>query len=214
MDKLQTSDGIAAVLRQRIAFAQPDSDPTLPESTLAKEFGVSRTPVRQALQRLEYERLVTIRSGVGSTVVPLSKENRDMDINVACSILTAAAECCGAERLPFQTTVLLSGHLGALSMVEQVDETVYFNAYSQVLSTTAELIPNNILRDAFCATYWRLVRWRMADFGKSPSEQNAFFQEHLEAVFQSTKHNRIDHVLQAMAHAEQNWGKLNASQVA
>ena len=38
------------------------------EEELAKEFGVSRTPIRQVLQILEYEGLVTTRPGIGSIV--------------------------------------------------------------------------------------------------------------------------------------------------
>lgn len=214
MDRLQTSEGIAAALRERIALARPDSDQSLPEGQLSKEFGVSRTPVRQALQRLEYERLITIRSGVGSMVVPLSVETRDQDISVACSLLTAAAECCGQERLPFQTSVLLSGHLGALSMVDEVDAAIFFKVYSQVLSTIVEIIPNNVLRDAFSAAYWRLIRWRVADFARAPHDQRAFFKDHLATVFVSVKQNRIEHVLRTIALAEQNWGTQTTSQVA
>ncbi len=40
----------------------------LSENALADEFGVSRTPVRQALQRLEFEGLVMSRHGVGTIV--------------------------------------------------------------------------------------------------------------------------------------------------
>ena len=40
----------------------------LREEELAKEFGVSRTPIRQVLQTLEYEGLVTSRPGIGSIV--------------------------------------------------------------------------------------------------------------------------------------------------
>jgi DNA-binding GntR family transcriptional regulator len=40
----------------------------LVETELAAEFNVSRTPIRQALQRLDYEGLVETRNGVGTTV--------------------------------------------------------------------------------------------------------------------------------------------------
>ncbi|WP_245449908.1 GntR family transcriptional regulator [Rhizobium leguminosarum] len=38
------------------------------ETELAAEFNVSRTPIRQALQRLDYDGLVETRNGVGTTV--------------------------------------------------------------------------------------------------------------------------------------------------
>lgn len=43
----------------------------LSENALASEFGVSRTPIRQVLQRLEFDGLVTIRQGSGTLVTPL-----------------------------------------------------------------------------------------------------------------------------------------------
>ena len=58
-------------LRERIALLHYDSGDMLGEVALAEEFGVSRTPIRQALQRLEYEGLVVTRRGIGTMVATL-----------------------------------------------------------------------------------------------------------------------------------------------
>lgn len=51
----------------------------LVETELAMEFNVSRTPIRQALQRLDYEGLVETRNGVGTTVTGVDfKEFKDV----------------------------------------------------------------------------------------------------------------------------------------
>lgn len=55
-------------LRERICLLQYPPGAVLSENTLANEFGVSRTPVRSALQRLEYEGLVSSLPGVGTIV--------------------------------------------------------------------------------------------------------------------------------------------------
>ena len=52
-------------LRDRISFFDYPPQMVLKEASLAQEFGVSRTPIRQILQMLESERLVEIRDGVG-----------------------------------------------------------------------------------------------------------------------------------------------------
>lgn len=57
-----------AVLRERIALLHYPPGTRLGEQDLATEFHVSRTPIRQVLQRLEYEGLVVTRHGVGTTV--------------------------------------------------------------------------------------------------------------------------------------------------
>ncbi len=55
-------------LRDRICLLHYPPGAMLSENALAEEFGVSRTPIRQALQRLEFEGLVVSRHGVGTMV--------------------------------------------------------------------------------------------------------------------------------------------------
>lgn len=59
---------IYQTIRDRICFFDYPPATVLKESELAEEFGVSRTPIRQILQRLESERLVEVRDGVGTIV--------------------------------------------------------------------------------------------------------------------------------------------------
>jgi DNA-binding GntR family transcriptional regulator len=59
---------IYETMRQRIAIRHYLPGTWLKEQEIAAEFGVSRTPVRQALQQLETEGLVEIRNGVGVRV--------------------------------------------------------------------------------------------------------------------------------------------------
>ena len=55
-------------LRERICRLRYPPGTLLVEAELAAEFDVSRTPIRQALQRLEYAGLVETRNGVGTRV--------------------------------------------------------------------------------------------------------------------------------------------------
>jgi len=67
--------GIYQVLRDRICFFDCPPGTLLREEQLAREFGVSRTPIRQILQRLEFERLVEIRDGIGTEVTGVDFES-------------------------------------------------------------------------------------------------------------------------------------------
>lgn len=62
---------IYARLRERISLLDYPPGTVLSENRLADEFGVSRTPIRQVLHRLEFEGLVSIRRGVGSLVTSI-----------------------------------------------------------------------------------------------------------------------------------------------
>lgn len=55
-------------IRNRICLLQYPPGTILKEETLAGEFGVSRTPIRRALHRLEYDGLININQRAGAIV--------------------------------------------------------------------------------------------------------------------------------------------------
>ena len=59
---------ICETIRKRILFLEYEPGQILNEKVLAEEFGVSRTPLREALSRLEWEKLVMIMPRAGSVV--------------------------------------------------------------------------------------------------------------------------------------------------
>src|SRR5258708_37249077 len=59
-------------LRSRILSGDIIPGSVLNQETLAGQLGVSTTPLREALQRLEAERLVSLRAHREVTVAPLS----------------------------------------------------------------------------------------------------------------------------------------------
>lgn len=61
-------DRIYKEIRGRICLLEYEPGTLLNEGLLAEEFGVSRTPVRNVLSRLNYEGLVETRNGVGTMV--------------------------------------------------------------------------------------------------------------------------------------------------
>ncbi|MDZ7800052.1 MAG: GntR family transcriptional regulator [Trueperaceae bacterium] len=59
---------IYRLLRERIALLDYPPGTLLSENRLAREFGVSRTPIRRVLHRLEFDGLVSVERGVGTLV--------------------------------------------------------------------------------------------------------------------------------------------------
>lgn len=62
---------IFETLRHRICILEYEPGSRLNERELAQEFGVSRTPLRAVLQKLEKDGLITIRHGHGTFVAPI-----------------------------------------------------------------------------------------------------------------------------------------------
>ncbi len=67
-------DRIYCELRDRICLLTYPPGTVLSETALAKEFGISRTPIRRVFHRLEFMGLVQIKNGVGTMVT-------DIDLN-------------------------------------------------------------------------------------------------------------------------------------
>src|SRR5262245_303363 len=79
-------------LRRRICLLDYQPGSRLNERELALEFGVSRTPLRTALQRLEYDGLIVSQHGNGTEVTSIDLSSiRDIYI-VRMRLMDAMAE--------------------------------------------------------------------------------------------------------------------------
>jgi len=74
-NKLKRAEQLRKILEDEIASNQLKQGTRLEEESLAKRFGVSRTPIREALQMLSASGLVEIRPRRGAVVASLRLEN-------------------------------------------------------------------------------------------------------------------------------------------
>ena len=81
-------------LRDRILVNALHPGDMLGEIALSQEFGVSRTPVRQALQRLASLGLVEIRDGAGTFVTPVDRETQRYAYQIRIALEKLALETC------------------------------------------------------------------------------------------------------------------------
>jgi DNA-binding GntR family transcriptional regulator len=73
-ERTNLRDQVYDVLKKRIIFRQIGSGEKINEEELAKSLGVSRTPIRETLLRLEHEGIVKIIPRRGALVVSQRKE--------------------------------------------------------------------------------------------------------------------------------------------
>ena len=94
---------IHATLRERITLLTYPPGTRLDLDGLAEEFKVSRTPIRNVLQRLERDGLVLTRHGVGTTVTEVDLNH----VREAMLLRMHLAEMIGniQPRLPDQETL-------------------------------------------------------------------------------------------------------------
>lgn len=98
-------------IRDRILFLEYHSGQILNEKVLAEEFGVSRTPLREVLYRLEWEQLVRIlpRSGTMVTEIEFHKMMNVFQVRLEVEAL--------AGRLAAET--MTPDHLASMEQLER-----------------------------------------------------------------------------------------------
>lgn len=114
-------DAVYAALRQAIMTNLLPQSTRLSGVSLAGLLGVSRTPVRDALRRLESERLVVSSAGSGFVVVPLRIEDIDEIYTLRAALEGCAAALAARHRTSADLSLLEAVHQAFAAAVEGSD---------------------------------------------------------------------------------------------
>lgn len=172
MTRAPKAEAALDAIRKTICLRPSDGDHVLHETELAHDFGMSRTPIRQILQRLAYERLVQTRSGVGTVVTPLVEEHRSRDL---CSYRGLIA----AILLHDLPALSLSQHADVLALdsvasaLQPGDPDLHYELLTRLHGITVQLVEDPVLADAYSASFWRALRWHMRDLASDPQRATA-----------------------------------------
>lgn len=148
---------IQAEIVRRICFLDYPPGCRLKETDLAKEFGVSRTPVRDAISRIKHLGLIETRNGVGTVVAALSgdqiRQVYEMRLQLATLIgemphepITAAIRQRAEELLA-----------DAMSLKGSFDPKLYVALNHKLHNLIADLIGNTLLK-----SFWRQAYYQAA----------------------------------------------------
>jgi len=152
-DARSTVESIQAEIIRRICFLDYPPGSQLREADLALEFGVSRTPVRDAISRIKHLGLIESRNGVGTVVVDPSEHQirhiYDMRLRLATFIGTAT---------PMPVTQLEIDRIsdlrdGAITLTRNFDARKYFELNDELQSQIADLIGNPLMRSFWSQAY-------------------------------------------------------------
>ena len=145
-------------LRERICLLQYPPGAMLSENTLAATFGVSRTPVRSALQRLEFEGLVTSMPGVGTIVASVDlkflKEVYALRMKLAELVGDLARSRVPATTLPRLRELLET----CRGMADHYDPEAIARLYNDFHDEMLKVIGNEPLRQISNQLYYQTAR--------------------------------------------------------
>lgn len=150
-------------LRERIALLDYAPGSLLSENQLAKEFGVSRTPIRQALQRLEFDGLVTVARGVGTVVAPIDMLYLKQVYALRLKLIDVIADLDARWVSADEIRTLRDLHATVLAMKKGGTPRELARAYLVFNDTVTRAIGNEPLREIADRLYFQTSRvWPQA----------------------------------------------------
>lgn len=106
LDELPLRDVVFSTLRRQILMGELKPGERLMEVKLTKKMGVSRTPVREAIQLLELEGLVNIVPRKGASVAEITEEDLQDVLEVRCALEELAVELACKRRTEEELALL------------------------------------------------------------------------------------------------------------
>lgn len=145
-------------LRDRITLLYYPPDTRLNLDELAKEFEVSRTPIRTVLQRLEHEGFVTTRHGVGTIVNDIDFDS----LREVMSLRIHLAELIGKlDPSPVQPGAV-KGFDQLIERLDQLRKTPDLQEFASIdlanHKQISSLIGNSMLHQSYDEMYYRNAR--------------------------------------------------------
>ncbi|QPM91977.1 GntR family transcriptional regulator [Pseudooceanicola algae] len=178
----ESHHSILDALRMRICLTPPTESFALSENRLAQEFGVSRTPVRQIVQLLVREGLVEVKPSVGAGVVQLAVDSRQSCLALYRDLMLIAARHCDGIPLQARTRIELSGILTMVNGAEDGTADDYVRLMTRVHMVIVEDVPDQVIRAAGTAAFWRVMRWRALDIRTDPQAHWALCTASIQAL--------------------------------
>ncbi|WP_052248896.1 GntR family transcriptional regulator [Leisingera sp. ANG-Vp] len=154
-DRKPGVEDIQRLILKRICFLEYTPGDRLKEAELAEEFGVSRTPVRDAISRISHLGLVETINGVGNVVMELPPEKiahvYDMRLHLASLIGATAPAEIEDSHLERARDLLEQAH----QLSGQVDSRQYVIVNDQLNTLISDLIGNSVLRSFWTQAYYQ-----------------------------------------------------------
>ncbi|GAA1811061.1 GntR family transcriptional regulator [Planosporangium flavigriseum] len=153
----------------------------LTEAEIAEAVGVSRTPVREALLRLEAEGLVALYPKRGALVLPVSAQEIDEVIEARTLVEGHAASRIWARRAELGSA--LEPLLEAMRKARAAADAIAFMEADRAFhATVVDLAGNSILADLYHRLRDRQMRMGVAVMRISPDRMDRALADHAEML--------------------------------
>ena len=205
-------------IRNKICLLEYPPGLALREEALAEEYGVSRTPIRQVLQRLEYDGLVTNQTGAGFIVTTVDLRSLKEVYALRLKLADFIGEMMNA-RFPAEDVVLLEEILEQVrAMRDQYDATTLGRLYHQFHDIMTRNISNRPLQQICDQLFFQTARvWLEILPDISWEDEVDIFAEEVADVIGAVRENdmlkagqvRKDHMVRLLARINKYLGSAS-----
>jgi len=163
MDKIRQSTlhgEVAERIRNMISQGTLAPGSRVPEKALCEQFGVSRTPLREALKVLAHEGFVELLPNRGARVAKLTKETLKNTFEVMQSLEALAGELAGERITAAELTNIEALHYQMLSHYKNGNMPDYLLSNQQIHEAIVVASQNDVLIDVYKNLNHRVRRVR------------------------------------------------------
>jgi DNA-binding GntR family transcriptional regulator len=159
-DRLSLHNGIAGKLREMIIRCELPPGERVPEHHFGQLFGVSRTPLREALKMLASEGLIEIRPNRGSVVAPISFQ----EISETFEVMGSLEELAGSLVCDHVSNIDIAALERLMAEMHSTHDNVDRDRYSDLNFTfhqkIIQLSGNKVLAETYAKFFGKLQRAR------------------------------------------------------
>jgi DNA-binding GntR family transcriptional regulator len=184
-EEISLSGEIANKLEEEILRGRVRPGHRLDERELSERYGVSRTPVREALQRLAASGLAVARGRQGLQVAQLSVADLLDGLSVVAQLEALAASQAARRILPEQRKLLQAAHEACEAAVARSDVDEFYDANLAFHAMVVAASHNRVLQDEIRRLSLRTAPYRRA-ITFQPGRMTGSIPEHadiMQAIF-------------------------------
>ena len=182
-------DTIYEVLRDRICLGQYARGDVFHEANLGQEFEVSRTPIRQVLQRLAFEKFAVVRTGVGTIVEGCSAETARNYIEVHARLLASIAELEMVVQTLDLEDVVASLYFRASRLEVKADAERFWLTLKDLQVLSNQLIGDDLIRQMDDLLFYRCSPMIMRGARRDPKQAAAVLKQNVADIIEPIEDN-------------------------
>jgi DNA-binding GntR family transcriptional regulator len=153
---------LVEALRDMIVTGEIASGAKVPERTLCQRFGVSRTPLREALKALAAEGLVELQPNRGARVAALTARDVIETLAIVGNLEALAGELACKRLSEAELQEIRALHHQMLAHHARRDRLAYFRANQAIHQAIVQASGNAVLAQVYAALSGRIRRARYA----------------------------------------------------